>query len=123
MGPEAPSLQEPVREDHGPEDRIVREDEVIQASASRDAKGGDRPHEGGRREAEDPVVRTDQRARSKKSNSRDDAAEEGERVLLLKVDRQDGKSARAGGHEDEGPQAHGLPPELPFEPDAERQQE
>jgi len=56
-------------------------------------------------------------------DSRDDPAEERQRVLLFEVHRQDSEGAGAGGHEDEGAQPDGLPTKLTFEPDAERQEE
>src|SRR5216110_1417619 len=120
MGPEPFALQIPVREHDGPHDSVVHEGEVVQARPGGHAQGRHRPDEGRGREAEDPVVRTDQRARAEESDSGDHAPEERERILVLQIDGKDRQGAGAGRDEHERTEPDRLPPELPFESDPER---
>src|SRR5207244_7436077 len=115
VGAEPAALEEAVRDDDRPDDRVIDEYEEIQAGPRRDPQRGHRPHERGRREAEHPVVRADQGPGAKEADARDDAAEERQRIVAFQVDCEDGQRRRAGGYEDERPEPNGLAANLPLQ--------
>ena len=83
MGTESFALQISVRDHDGPHDPVIHECEIVQARAGGHTERRHRPDEGRGREAEDPVVRADQRARAEEADPGDHAPEEGKRILVL----------------------------------------
>src|SRR2546428_5756804 len=115
----AAALEEPIRDDDRPDDGVVDEHEQIEAGTGRDPEGRHRPYERRRREAEDPIVRSDEGASPEEADPGDHAAEERQRIVAFQVDREDRQCRRAGGHEEERPEPDGLAADLPLEADPE----
>src|SRR6058998_613337 len=79
------------------------------------------PHERGRREAKHAIVGADQCPGPEEADPGDDAAEESQGIVSLQVDREDRQGRRAGGHEDERPEADRLTTNLSLQADPERE--
>src|SRR5437016_12246873 len=123
VGAEALAFEETVREDDGPDDRVVHDHEEVEACARGDSERRHRPDQRGRGEAEHPVVAADQGARPEEANPGDHTAEEGQRIVLFQRDREDRQRRGAHGNEDERAEADRLPMELPLQPYRKRKAE
>src|SRR3989442_14171174 len=116
---EAAALEEAIRDHDRPDHGVVDEHEQVEAGTRRDPERRHRPYERRCREAEDPIVRSDEGASPEEADPGDHAAEERQRIVAFQVDREDRQCRRAGGYEDERPEPDGLAADLPLEADPE----